>query len=137
VWRLEVALGIGLLIYLAYLPFGRRRMETPRLDLRSAIWLPPYLAGIAVISYLGRYDGRNLLPFWVDIAVVAAFSIAIFALAIAVRLPAPQAQEYIALLAEEEMEEQAALDGADAPLAREGAVATADEPLTRDRDLRR
>ena len=50
---------------------------------------------MTVISYIGRYDGRNWLPFWVDIGVVAVFSLAIFALAVAVRLDSEVARGYI------------------------------------------
>ena len=94
VWRLMVELGIGLVVFLGYRAFGDRS-ELPRLDLRGALWLPPYLAGIAVISYVGRYDGRNLLPFWVDIGVVAAFSVAIFALAVSLRLDPAEMRGYV------------------------------------------
>jgi amino acid transporter len=124
VWRLEVALAIGFLVFLAYLPFARRRGEAHRLDLRSAAWLPPYLAGIALISWLGRYGGREVIPDWVDLGVVAVFSVAIFALAIALRLRPERAQEYISVVSEEAAEEEAALEGAD-------------EPLRRERDLQR
>jgi amino acid transporter len=88
----------------------------PRLDLRNAIWLPPYLVGVAVISYNRRYDGRNLIPFWWDLALVAVFSIVIFVLAVAVRLPAEEAQEYIANL--DPMLEEPELDAADQALTR-------------------
>jgi amino acid transporter len=94
VWRLEVALAIGGVIFVAYRLLGDRA-RMPRLDLRSAIWLPPYLVGLLLISYFGRYDGRNSIPFWWDIGVVAAFALAIFVLAVAVRLPDAQAQEYV------------------------------------------
>jgi amino acid transporter len=94
VWRLMVALGIGFLVFVLYRIFGDRS-RMPRLDLRGAIWLPPYLAGMAIISYVGRYEGRSWLPFWVDIGVVAAFSVAIFVLAVAVRLPDDEARAYI------------------------------------------
>jgi amino acid transporter len=114
VWRLMVALGIGFAVFAAYRAFGDRS-RIPRLDLRGAAWLPPYLVGIAVISYVGRYDGRNLLPFWIDIAVVAAFSLAIFTLAVAVRLRPEQARAYIENL--DPMVEDAALDE---PLTRAG-----------------
>src|SRR4051812_46408398 len=124
VWRLEIALAIGFLVFLAYLPFARRRGEMQQLDLRSAAWLPPYLAGIALISWLGRYDGREVIPDWVDLGVVAVFSVAIFALAIAVRLRPDRAQEYISVVSEEAAEEDAALE-------------SADEPLMRERDLQR
>ena len=48
VWRLEVALAIGFLVFGAYLVYqlvARDELRTPRLDLRSAAWLPPYLVG--------------------------------------------------------------------------------------------
>ncbi|MBV8479339.1 MAG: APC family permease [Actinobacteria bacterium] len=105
VWRVEVALGIGFAAFLAYRILGDRA-RMPPLDLRPAAWLPPYLAGVAVISYLGRYDGRNSIPFWWDIGVVAVFSLAIFALAVWLRLPAEDARRYIENLdpMEEELE---------------------------------
>jgi amino acid transporter len=94
VWRIDVALAIGLVAFVAYRGLSRSP-ELPRLDLRGASWLPPYLVGISVISYVGRYDGRNWLPFWVDIAVVAVFSLAIFALALAVRLDPEETRGYV------------------------------------------
>ncbi len=115
VWRLEVALGIGWLIFAACRAAGDAS-RLPRLDLRGALWLPPYLVGMALISWLGRYDGRSLIPFWWDIGVVAIFSVAVFALAIRLRLPAEQAREYIANLDPTEgLEDELA---SDAPLAR-------------------
>jgi amino acid transporter len=117
VWRLMVALAIGFLVWLAYRLFGERS-RMPRTDLRPALWLPPYLGGLALISYLGRYDGRNVIPFWWDIGVVAAFSLAIFALAVHVRLRPEEARGYIENL--DPMLEEPELDdaAADAPLAR-------------------
>ena len=94
VWRLMVALAIGGIVFVAYRPFVPAD-ERESLDLRSAVWLLPYLAGITIISYLGRYHGRNLIPFWVDLGVVALFALAVFWLAIAVRLPARQSTRYI------------------------------------------
>jgi amino acid transporter len=94
VWRLMVALLIGFVVFVGYRLLGDRS-RMPALDLRSAAWLPPYLGGVAVISYLGRYDGRNLIPFWWDIAVVAAFSLAVFALALSLRLDPAETRGYI------------------------------------------
>ncbi|MFL5929513.1 MAG: APC family permease, partial [Gaiellaceae bacterium] len=62
VWRVMVALGIGFVFFGAYRLFSKSP-ELPRLDLRGATWLPPYIAGLTVISYIGRYDGKNWLPF--------------------------------------------------------------------------
>jgi len=94
VWRLDAALAIGFAVFLAYRAFGPRD-ELPALDLRHAAWLPPYLAGQLLISYVGRYDGRNWLPFWVDLGVVAVFAVAIFFLGVSLRLPAERAREYV------------------------------------------
>src|SRR5690242_19490364 len=97
VWRLMVGLAIGFLVFVGYRMFGDRDRQ-PRLDLRSASWLPPYLIGTAVISYLGRYDGRNLIPFWWVLGVVAVFSLAIFAFAVAVRLRPEDVDRYVECL---------------------------------------
>lgn len=97
VWRLLVTLALGLLVFFGYRLLGDRE-SLPSLDLRAGLWLLPYLAGLGVISYLGRYDGRNLLPFWIDIAVVAVFSLAIFALAIHLRLAPAQAKRHARVL---------------------------------------
>jgi amino acid transporter len=94
VWRIDVTLVIGLVAFLLYRVVGRSE-ELPRLDLRGAAWIPPYLVGMSVITYAGRYDGRNWLPFWVDIGVVAVFALAIFALALSLRLAPEDAQGYI------------------------------------------
>ena len=95
VWRLMAALAIGYAVYGLHRPFASKA-EAPRLDLRSAAWLPPYLIGTVVISYAGRYKGgQNWLPFWVDLGVVAAFSLAIFALAVSLRLSAEDAKRYV------------------------------------------
>jgi amino acid transporter len=116
VWRLMVALAIGFVVFAAYRAFGDRA-RLPQLDLRGATWLAPYLAGTALISYLGRYDGRNLIPFWVDIAVVALFSVAVFEIAMAVRLAPDQSRAYVENLD---------------PMLEEAEIA-ADEPLSRAR----
>src|SRR5581483_6957240 len=111
VWRVEAALGIGFAVFLAYRLLGDRP-RMPRLDLRPAVWLPPYLAGLLAISYFGRYDGRNSIPFWWDIGVVAVFSLAIFALALYVRLSPNDAKGYIENL-------DPMLEDADSPMLRE------------------
>jgi amino acid transporter len=97
VWRLLVTLALGLVVFGAYRLLGDRA-TLPPLDLRAGLWLLPYLAGLGLISYLGRYDGRNLLPFWIDIAVVAVFSLAVFGLAMHLRLAPAQAKRHVGAL---------------------------------------
>jgi amino acid transporter len=94
VWRIDVTLVIGFAVFLLYRVLGKED-ELPQVDLRGAAWLPPFLIGISVIAYAGRYDGRNWLPFWIDIGVVAVFALAIYALALTLRLRPEQAQAYI------------------------------------------
>ena len=78
----------------------------PHLDWRSAQWLPVYLIGIGLLSWQGRYcsggpasttvcGATNADPQWVDLVIVAAFSLVIYYWALAVRLPDSEAQEYI------------------------------------------
>jgi amino acid transporter len=56
---------------------------------RSAAWLPPYYLGMAVLTYLGQFGGgREVIPFWWDAVLVAAFAVVIFRIAVAVALPA-------------------------------------------------
>ncbi|MBV8540620.1 MAG: APC family permease [Pseudonocardiales bacterium] len=62
-------------------------IERPPLDLRSLVWILPWLVGLTVISYLGRYGGTRLIPEWVDLGVVAVFSLVICSLAVALSLP--------------------------------------------------
>ncbi len=90
----------------------------PTWDLAAAIWLVPYLLGMTLISYIGAKDfgGRGLLSFGPDALVVAIFSVAIYVLAIRVRLPEAAARRYIDELgAEAEAEEEILAEPAPTP----------------------
>jgi amino acid transporter len=63
-------------------------IERPPLDARSLIWILPWFTGLALISYLGQYGGTKFIPEWVDLGVVAVFSLVICALAVHLGLPA-------------------------------------------------
>jgi hypothetical protein len=90
-----VALGIGFIVFFTYWTLGDRK-RMPRLDLRGALWIPRYLMGLALMTLFGRYDGgRNSTAFSWDLAVLALFSVAIFVLAVKLRLPREQTIEYI------------------------------------------
>lgn len=108
VWKLVVAILIGFIllgISMATSPPDRR----PSLDWGSALWLWPYLIGIATISYLssfststpsslpliGLHGPKNTLTFGWDILATAVFSIIIYAYAIRRRLPDEQAHRYV------------------------------------------
>jgi hypothetical protein len=70
--------------------------------------LVPYLAGMAVLSYLSPTDftGTGVLPFGWDILIVAVFSLAIYAYAISVRLRPEEVRRYVADARNEAAEEE-------------------------------
>lgn len=82
-WRLGIALLAGLVLFLV----SARYRDMGKLDFPSATWLLPYFAGIGVISYLGTFGGRGIIPFGWDVVVIAIFALAVFFYAIACRLP--------------------------------------------------
>jgi len=84
--KLMLAIAAG------YVVFGvsyalDRPVERPPLQPRSLMWVLPWFVGLTVISYLGQYDGTKLIPEWVDLGVVAAFSLVICYVAVRLRLP--------------------------------------------------
>jgi amino acid transporter len=119
VWKLVFAIVIGfilLAISSATSPSERR----PSLDWRSGAWVWPYVIGIGVISYFGSFGpadrlpiillkgAKGDLPYGVDILVMAIFSLAIYFLAMWVRLPSERVHEYVGdLTAEAETEAKA------------------------------
>ncbi len=69
---------------------------------RSASWIPPWLIGLGIISYLGQYPtsepssgwpfgiallAKQTIPFWVDLGVVAVFALVIYYWAARVAMP--------------------------------------------------
>lgn len=53
---------------------------------------------MVLISYLGQFGGgRNVIPFWWDMAVVAGLSLAIYWLAMKVRLDPERVRAYLPL----------------------------------------
>jgi amino acid transporter len=83
-WKLAVAMLVGLALF----SIGAIRGNTGAMrTIRSAIWMGPWLGGHVIIGYLGRYGGgRNVIPDWVDVAVVVVFSLVIFYWGIALSL---------------------------------------------------
>ena len=109
IWKLGVVLVIGYVIIGVCMAFDSQR---PPLDWRSAQWLPVYLVGMGIISWLGQFSGgaekppvnTNTLPFGVDMIVVAAFSLVIYYWAMATKLP----REEVLNLVERQIEHGAA-----------------------------
>ena len=55
----------------------------------------PWFTGQVVLGALGRYGGWNVLPAWIDIIVMIAFSLVIFRVALAMTLTAAQTAEAV------------------------------------------
>jgi len=91
IWKLGICIVIGYVVIGICMAFDQDR---PPLDWRSAQWLPVYLIGMGIISWLGQYSGgakaapvnTGTIPFWWDMVVVAVFSLIIFYWAMYARL---------------------------------------------------
>lgn len=80
IYKLAVAMIIGLLFFT--IAAIRGRLSQIGLGLRSGLWMLPYLAGLVVISYLGAFGGKNIIPFGWDFLVIGIFSLGILWLAV-------------------------------------------------------
>jgi amino acid transporter len=105
-WPTDYKLGIAILIGYVVLTANRLlRLNpiAPVLNLRSAAWLPVYLVGMGLIVYLSDFGplAHPVLPLWWDMVAVAAFSLAIYAWAQIVALPADEIERVIATVPEE------------------------------------
>jgi len=105
-WRRRGAMiGLGFVVFFVY-----QRVAPParklRIDWRPAAWIPPWLIGLGVISYLGQFpssepksgwafqlalQAKQTIPFWWDLVVIAAFSLVVFYSAVYFA----QSQEYV------------------------------------------
>jgi len=77
VWKLDVAILFGLLIF----GIGAAAKGTlSRLQLHGFAWVLPWLAGLTVISVLGRYGAgsQKVLPDWIDALVALAYGVLVF-----------------------------------------------------------
>jgi len=91
VWKLMLAVLLGLVLMAIHeTGWGK---HTPKLDMRAGFWMLPWLGGVTLISWLGRYPALdkhagNLghLDMVSGLVVIVVFSAAIMALAHALRL---------------------------------------------------
>ena len=105
VWKLMVAVLIGFLLLTLFMAAGK--LEGRRLDMRSGLWVLPWLVGLAIISYLGDYGGGvGMIGFGAAIPIVAALSVFVYVMAYTLRLTPEQARSYI----DESIEEAAVED---------------------------
>ncbi|MDH6119038.1 APC family permease [Kitasatospora sp. GAS204B] len=96
-WRLGVAIVLGYVLLGSYAAYAiaKNLPDAPKMNFKSAQWLPVYLIGLGVISKLGGFGGLNDIPLWWDMVVVAAFSLGIYYWARAVALPTEEIERNI------------------------------------------
>jgi amino acid transporter len=94
-WKLALAMLLGLVLF----AIGAMRARTGvQRTIRNAFWVAPWLGGQVLLGAVGRYGpgARNLLPGWVDLAVVIAFALVIFYWAVSVTLTKDEAAAAVA-----------------------------------------
>lgn len=83
IYKLAIAISIGFIFFgIAYL---KGRIAKNDLGFKSALWVIPYLSGLVIISYLGAFGGKNIIPFGWDFLVIGVFSAFILKLALMTR----------------------------------------------------
>jgi amino acid transporter len=107
-WKLLIAMCVGLVLFaLTRLAPSANR---PPVDLRGAIWVGPWLVGMTIIGYFGRYGkgargvtpGKSwALPEWWDLITVCIFCLIIFYWAVTLRVNS----EHVGEMVEAEEEE--------------------------------
>ncbi|VVC77005.1 Aspartate-proton symporter [Aquicella siphonis] len=81
IYKLAIAMAIGIVFFVT--ASLRGRLNVPGgLGLRSGMWMAPYLGGLVLISYLGAFGGKNIIPFGWDFLVIAIFSVVILYFAV-------------------------------------------------------
>lgn len=94
VWKMYAIGVIGIILLILYRL--TQKAPKPPLHAKHAWWLLPYFVGMALFSYFGNFGGGKAdMPFGMDMVYVAIFSIVIFYLALAQRLPAKETEELI------------------------------------------
>ena len=89
VWRLGVALATGALLFAV---MGRGGSPVA---LRPALWLPPYLGGLLLLTWLGQFgDGLKLIGFGLDALLGALLAPGCLLLAVHLRLDDAQAARH-------------------------------------------
>jgi amino acid transporter len=93
-WKLFVAVLIGFVLLGVFKLTGA--IEADNFDLKyGASWTLPWLAGLALISYLGDYGGKGVIGFGWAIPVLFVFSAVIYAIAYATPLPTEEIEKHI------------------------------------------
>jgi amino acid transporter len=103
-WKFFLIIVFG---YILMAIFGATGQLKYRMEWKAgATWVIPWLAGIALISYLGDYDGGHAVfkGLIMGFLVNAVWSVVIFYLALRMRLPGHRVREIIAELPHDEVD---------------------------------
>ncbi len=104
--KLFIAVLIGVVLLGVMWVVNNSRGKDQQWDWRGGLWYVPWLGGLAIMSYIGNYDGgRNVLGFESAFVVTFIFSGLIMALAYSTRLSPEQVAIYI-----EHSQQEAALE---------------------------
>ncbi|GGF40520.1 amino acid permease [Marmoricola endophyticus] len=114
VWKLMLAVVIGFVLLAIFSATGGLRGQN--LDLKSGLWVLPWLAGLTVLSYVGSYPepaagNLDLLSFEGALPLVLLLSAIIYAMAYFMRLSPEAAEAYAAETVREAAAEDAELSG--------------------------
>lgn len=93
--KVFIAIAFGYVVFFVNRLFQKPE-DRPDLDVKSSWWMVVWLGGTAAISYAGTFGGGHghlSFPYW-DTAVTVAFSVGVYYLALATRLPAEQSRLY-------------------------------------------
>ena len=108
-WATDWKLGVAILIGYAILGISRvfnLNDKSPHLHWRSASWLPAYLVGMGIITFISSFGPMDdpILGDYSGIAVTAIFSVVIYYWALQVALPTEEIEEMVneVVLPEEE-----------------------------------
>jgi amino acid transporter len=93
VWKLMVAILLGFVLLAIFAAMGK---VTSTMHWRASLpWIVPWLGGLTLISYFGNFDGRGDFGFDTSVPLIIAFSVIVYAIAYAVRLPRETVLEMI------------------------------------------
>jgi amino acid transporter len=98
--KVFMAIIAGFVVLLITQVFSGRE-DRPSLDWQASVWMWPFFIGLALLSYLGSFEGENIIKFPLDLVVVAVFALAIYFLAMRFALPADRVEEYLERTREE------------------------------------